>query len=81
MHSQCENILNFILSRRKRIGRAGALSQETLVMTRFVPKDAQVAGLRVLDVPSYQGVNFLWVMVSSCIVLVPWPASECPRVS
>ena len=36
LHILSENILMFILSRRKRIRRAGALSQETLVMTRVV---------------------------------------------
>jgi len=38
LHILSENILMFILSRRKRIRRAGALFQETLVMTRFVQK-------------------------------------------
>jgi len=42
-HSQCEDILNFILSRRKRIGSRGALSGDSCD-DALCPKDAQVAG-------------------------------------
>lgn len=43
-HSQCEDILNFILSRRKRIGSRGALSGDSCD-DALCPKDAQVVGL------------------------------------
>jgi len=77
MHILSENILMFILSHsRKRIGSGGALSGDSCD-DAVCPKDAQqVVGLWVLGNPC-QGVDFLWVVGFSCIVLVPWPASVC----